>query len=195
MYKIVLFFVASCLIACGGARAAAPKTTNPPIVAPEAATPAPPKVDGPLLLKFSELGCSMTLPSHRWKHQLIQNDDGTSFMKIDLEGTSVILFLQPYANPLSVALKDVIDVERLKFLGQAGQNVSDVRDDGASRWAFTVDVLGPDNKAIKGLMYTVPVPNRTDVYLSMAVIGLSDEVDAHIIEAHGIIESLKPLPQ
>lgn len=195
MHKIFLFFVASFLIACGGARAAAPKTTNPPIVAPEAPAPAPPDADKPLLLKFGDLGCSLTLPSHRWKPQMIQSDDGSSFMKIDLEDTSVSLFLQPYANPLGATLKDIIDVERLKFAGQAGQTVSDVRDDGAGRWAFTVDVLGPDNKAIKGLMYTVPVPNRTDVYLSMAVIGLTDEVGEHASETHAIIESLKPLPQ
>ncbi len=195
MHKIFLFLVASCLIACGTASTAAPKTTNPPIVAPADPAPAPPDADGPLVLKFGELGCSMTLPSHRWKPQMIQSDDGSSFMKIDLDETSVSLFLQPYANPMGATLKDVIDVDRLKFAGQAGQTVSDVRDDGGGRWAFTVDVLGPDNKTIKGLMYTVPVPNRTDVYLSMAVIGLTDEVSAHASETHGIIESLTPLPQ
>lgn len=196
MHKVLVLVVASCLIACGTAPKAVHKTTNPPVTAPAAVASEPSHTDNPsLVLTFEQFGCTMTLPSAHWKASMVEQDDGSSsFLKIDLEGTSISLFLRPDANPSEAPLKVLAEMERLSFASQSDQSVSDLRDDGAGRWVFTIESKNPTGKDPKALAYSVPIPNRTDVYFSMAIIGIPEEVDAHYDEAHGIIESLKPLP-
>lgn len=196
MHKFFLFLVASCLVACGAAPKAVRKTTNPPVTALAAAASDPSGAASPnLMLTFEQFGCTMTLPNIRWKAVLVQEDGAASFLKIDLEGTSVSLFLRPDANPSNAPLKVLAEMERLSFSSQSGQSVSDLRDDGDGRWVFTVEAKNPGSRDIKALAYSVPIPNRSDAHFSMAIIGIPEEVDAHYDEAHGIIESLKPLPK
>jgi hypothetical protein len=195
MHKVLVLIVASCLVACSAAPKAVHKTTNPPVTASAADASESSDAGHPsLVLTFEQFGCTMTLPNDHWKASMVQQDDGTSFLKIDLEGTSVSLFLRPDANPSEAPLKVLAEMERLSFASQSGQSVSDLRDDGGGRWVFTVESSDPGSKNVKALAYSVPIPNRTDVHFSMAIIGIPEEVDAHYDEAHGIIESLKPLP-
>jgi hypothetical protein len=190
MWKLLALLATVCLAACGSASTAAPKTTNPPVVAEPPAPPA----DESWRLTFDQLGVQVTIPNHRWIAQEHVGDDGNKYVKMDLEGTSLSVFMKPYLNPNGTPLKMLAEQDRRQFVGDSSMTVSEVEDDGDGRWAFIVDAQGGDG-TLRGKMYIVPSQVRSDGYFSMAVIGLVSDYDQHVEEAHGIIKSLKPLPK
>ncbi len=187
MLKLFALIATACLFACSSASGAAPKATNPPV-----AKPAPP-ADGAWTLSFDQLGCAMTMPHHRWKPKLMTEADGGTLMKADLEGTSVTLFLKAYMNDDGTPLKQLAETDRQLFAGDPSFVTTDLQDDGDGRWVFMLDAKRDDGSTLRGSIYTVPSPDGTNRYLSIAVIGQAADYDRVAQEAHDIVKSLRPL--
>lgn len=195
--RVLSLLAITCLVACGTATSAAPlKTTNPPLVIkPETPTPVPPANDGPWVLAFKQIDIAIVLPNHRWKPELVIEDGGGTMMKADLAGTSITLFMKAYLNPKSTPLSVLIELHRQGHLADPSKKVSAVEDEGSGRLTFSVDTARDDGTPMRGRLYMAPSPNRSDGFFLMAIIGTTEDIEKYGQEAHGIIESLKPLPK